>query len=765
MENSTFTLTKLACMTAMALSSATPDAFAQEEQPEEKQHAIEKIMVTAQKRSESLQDVPVAMTVTTAEQLERDQIYSITDLQRTTPALEVSQSFGGESNGGGRMRGIGTNVFNETAAASVAIVVDQVPQGNVVSPQLFDLAQVEVLRGPQGTLFGQTASAGVIQVTTKAPDYTEVSGEIGADYAWDDVDRTIIRGALNVPVTDYSALRFSGRVTKEKGLQRNIVLDQDNVTEEQSYRIRYRNEAREDLMVDLIGEYNLQDFDGVNFFAPAIAPTFAPSIGNYTACGLTDIQPDAREYCAEKMSQEKRETMSLSAIVNWHIPDHTLTSVTAYKEKNIETIHRNYTSRVGAPTAVRENLESTGEQISQELRLSSDTDSDFQYIAGVFFSRYAYDTGALNDPEYGNPLNLTGFSVCATSIDAVPPVPFLQAAFAANGYWCPVGAAAVMEDIDVSSQAIFADVTYDVNTDVTLFGGLRYTRQKSEFRSGLDGEFNNSGDTTDNEVSGRAGVRWRISDDNMIYSSVSRGFKGSLVEISANPGVAPNILKPEIATSFEIGNKMTLLDGDIAIDTNLFFTKIDNFQSQRTIYVDAELTAVSTNVEEVESKGFEIDVFGQLTDSITLNAGYIYAEAEYPDGYLGDDGTDLTGEQLIFAPKHKFTVSGEYFKALGENMEAFVNANATYKSKVILRASSDPLFAYDGYWNIGASVGVRDIDGQWRASLFARNLTDEAAPAAYLAGDYAGTADGGVRALPIAGITTRLIGVSFDYKF
>ena len=106
MENSTFTLTKLACMTAMALSSATPEAFAQEEQQEEKQHAIEKIMVTAQKRSESLQDVPVAMTVTTAEQLERDQIYSITDLQRTTPALEVSQSFGGESNGGGRMRGM-----------------------------------------------------------------------------------------------------------------------------------------------------------------------------------------------------------------------------------------------------------------------------------------------------------------------------------------------------------------------------------------------------------------------------------------------------------------------------------------------------------------------------------------------------------------------------------------------------------------------------------------------------------------------------------
>jgi iron complex outermembrane receptor protein len=188
---------------------------------------LEEIIVTAQKRAEKLQDVPVAITVATQEQLERDQIYTLTDLQRITPALEVSQTFGGESTGGGRIRGIGTNVFNPSAAGSVAIVIDQVPQGNVSFPQVFDLAQVEVLRGPQGTLFGQTASAGVINMTTLAPDASGFSAKLGFDYsdkgtAGSRFGQQVVRGSLNVPLTDSSALRLSTFYKNEIGLQRNV---------------------------------------------------------------------------------------------------------------------------------------------------------------------------------------------------------------------------------------------------------------------------------------------------------------------------------------------------------------------------------------------------------------------------------------------------------------------------------------------------------------------------------------------------------------
>ena len=147
---------------ALAVGSVQ-HAQAQEKSNDASRITLEEIIVTAQKRAESLQDVPIAITVTTQEQIQRDQIYSLSDLQRTTPALEINQTFGGET-GGGRIRGIGTNVFNQTAEGSVAIVVDGVPSGNVPNPQIFDVAQIEVLRGPQGTLFGQTASAGVIGI-------------------------------------------------------------------------------------------------------------------------------------------------------------------------------------------------------------------------------------------------------------------------------------------------------------------------------------------------------------------------------------------------------------------------------------------------------------------------------------------------------------------------------------------------------------------------------------------------------------------------
>ncbi|MFM5950685.1 MAG: TonB-dependent receptor plug domain-containing protein, partial [Novosphingobium sp.] len=151
--------------TILAAAIATP-AYAQEASDESSAASDDTIIVTARKRDENLVDVPVPISVTTGAQLERDKVYSITDLQRTTPALEVSQTSGGEVNGGARLRGLGTGVFNATVSPSVAFVVDQVPQGNLTFPLMFDLAQVEVLRGPQGTLFGQGASAGVINIST-----------------------------------------------------------------------------------------------------------------------------------------------------------------------------------------------------------------------------------------------------------------------------------------------------------------------------------------------------------------------------------------------------------------------------------------------------------------------------------------------------------------------------------------------------------------------------------------------------------------------
>lgn len=236
-----------AVITALSMSTLSLPVFAQEAAAEENNDKVEVIMVTAQKRMESLQEVPISMSVATEAQLERDQINSLNDLNRIAPGLEIVDSFGGDASGGGRVRGIGTNIFNEGASGSVAVVIDEVPSGNIAMPSIFDMSQVEVLRGPQGTLFGQSASVGVINITTKAPDPYEFSGYASINYSKNDFESRILEGSVNVPVSENSALRFSLRSDVSDG-QYNKQLDETNESKKTSARVRYLIEPSDEFV-------------------------------------------------------------------------------------------------------------------------------------------------------------------------------------------------------------------------------------------------------------------------------------------------------------------------------------------------------------------------------------------------------------------------------------------------------------------------------------------------------------------------------------
>src|SRR6185295_16297753 len=206
-------------------------------------NAFEEIIVTAQKREEKLQDVPVAVTVVSSDQLQAQRVYTIADLARTTPSLEMIQAFGGPG-GGGQIRGVGTQSFTRSAEGAVGIVVDGVPQGNVPNNAIFDIGRVEVLRGPQGTLFGLTSSAGVINMTTVAPNVSEFSGIAHVDLSDDgksgsEYGQQTIRGAVNIPLGASSALRVSVNGNRMEGVQRNALTDENNVLKDGAIRARY----------------------------------------------------------------------------------------------------------------------------------------------------------------------------------------------------------------------------------------------------------------------------------------------------------------------------------------------------------------------------------------------------------------------------------------------------------------------------------------------------------------------------------------------
>src|SRR5271154_5943895 len=200
------------------------------------ENSLTEIVVTAQKRPELLQDVPVAVTVITATQLADEHIYSIADLARTTPSLEMVQAFGGPG-GGGQIRGIGTTSFNPTAEGAVGIVVDGVPQGNVNITNLYDLQRVEVLKGPQGTLFGLTSSAGVINMVTGAPDPTKFYATAHVDYSDDGkfgskFGEETERVVLNAPLTSTAAIRLAVSDDRTKGVQVNNFSGTDAISTE-----------------------------------------------------------------------------------------------------------------------------------------------------------------------------------------------------------------------------------------------------------------------------------------------------------------------------------------------------------------------------------------------------------------------------------------------------------------------------------------------------------------------------------------------------
>jgi outer membrane receptor protein involved in Fe transport len=735
------------------------------------------IIVTARKREENLIDVPLPVTVATKAQLDRDQVYGLNDLQRVTPALEISQTSGGETNGGGRLRGVGTGVFNSSVASSVAVIVDQVPIGNLSFPQLFDMAQVEVLRGPQGTLFGQGASAGVLNITTVAPttDAFKVSGSVDfADKgtAGSEVGELVVNAGVNVPLGAQAALRLSTQYKKETGLQRSVTTGRDNKIEDFGVRLRALLEPTETLTINLTGQYAKNTSDGQNFFAIAIAPNRTTPFGppgatlgslsngaylNATSCAMTVISARAEEYCEAAPTEVETTVGGLSAVIDLELSDAvSVTSVSGYRERTFDQVSRDFSRITGTFAARQELTRENSRGFSQELRASISSDS-LDLVVGTFYSDFQFDrvpigSGpfAFNNTTSGQRV---GFSICNFVTNACIPQAFNPGPLFVNF---------AKETTENRGLAGFVDATVKLGEQFSLFGGLRYDDYKNTTSIGSNTLTpTRVFVTTDNNLSGRIGASFKPNPDTNIFASYSIGYKPPAV--GTNPAGALFQLKPEKSDAVEIGVKTRV--GRVQLSANAFYTKLQDFQSQTSIFVGTALISQPLNVPKLTSKGFEVSAFGQVLPGFNVNAGYQFNDFKYPTGYVGDDGGNLGGTQFLNAPRHKFTLSGDYGVPVSDNLEVFLNANLVYKSKVLLAQRSDPRYRYPSHEIINLGFGVRHPDGDWNASVFVRNLTKEREPTAYLASTFAGQADGGIRAWPVAGLTARVVGVRAGFAF
>ena len=721
-----------------AMACAAP-VQAQQAQPP----SSAEIVVTAQKRVERLQDVPQSISVASQADLERAQVNTVSDLARIAPSLEIQQAPGQSVGGGGQIRGIGTQSFQNGAVGSVGVVVDQVSQGNVNISDLFDIARVEVLKGPQGTLFGLTTSAGVINITTNKPDFTRFSARIrselsAAGTAGSEYGQQVVQGLVNVPVAANAALRVSGNMNLRQGVGYNTLTGKYDAHDTWGLRGRFLWQPTDRLTVNIIGDYSQTRDRGSDFFT--IYKANSDLASTLAQCGIV-AGAGNRSYCSNTDVRNLTKTYGGSIQIDYDAGAVQLTSVSAYREQKtgpgMTDIFRldPYGLRIlSGPANGRQSL------FTQELRAASPSGAKLEYTIGLFGSSQRQYTQAANFDIYANtPFGL--FPVVAQS---------------GTDIW---------EHDD--SLAVFGQATWHVGDHLRLIGGGRYTSEKLDVpyysRDTLSGGHVS---TTVGNVSWKGGAQYEFNRRLMTYVTISRGYKGSQVALGdlTVAGNVPKVIRPEIPTNYEAGLKATMMGGRLALDLSAFWMDLKDYQGQLCTPNSAGgLTCNPQNISNVASRGIEFNLSGRATRELTFNAGLIWNPVTYPAGFLGQDGSDLSGRQLQAAPLWKGTLSAEYARSITQRVDGFLSGDVVYKSSLRVAASTDPNLTWGPHATLGGRIGIRSADGRWSAAIFGRNLTGNREPVLR----YANFPDGstGSYGQILTPAAFRQVGLQVDAKF
>lgn len=726
----------IACLMSSAAFLAAPAMAQTAETADPQTDAAGDIVVTAQRRVERVQDVPISISVVSGDQLDRQQVLEVRDLARTNASVNFGNTGSNEAGGGAFIRGIGTAALTRSAEAAVGIVVDGVVQGNTNVGNLFDISRVEVLRGPQGTLFGQSVSAGVINMSTVAPDPSRVSGKVSGEFAGNgfagsEYGRLIVRGALNLPLSSDSAIRVSAFGGRTKGVLHNTNLKKDDRTDDVGVRARFKGQFG-NLTVNLIGDYSHTNlFDGGFFTLIDASPNpIANWAGTLAACGVTP-RPGNFNHCSSPSEVQRVKTYGGSAQFDLELGDITVTSITALRKKDIFT-HQDV-DRTPVELNPFLNIDFYGttdyQQFTQEIRVASDPGRPFSFTLGGFY--YKADTANESGPQTGVVVRLQ--------------LPFLPFPLFSTTY---DSSRARSENLSAFGEARYKSGPF------TVFAGGRLTGAKQRTRSQRQ-NINTapfpgtsplvSADNTfkDTDFSWRVGAQYAASPQLMAYATLSRGYKNAQVIpvlFLGTDSLAPivettRVSLPEKPMAFELGLKSTLLNGRLLLNIDGFYQDTKNLQTQTWIQLAGQPfpSLIPGNASKVISKGIEADVYFKMSRSFTLSASATYNVAKYPADYFDGENVSLKGEQIAQAPRFAATISGEYAAPISGDVEGFISLDGRYRSKVRLADSRlSPQYTVDKErFTLGGRLGVR-LPDRWSAAIFANNITGTRIPSVLL---------------------------------
>jgi iron complex outermembrane receptor protein len=682
---------------AADVSTASPMA---EQAPETA--TLQAVTVTATRREEPLQQVPVAVTVLDGEQLERDNRNGVASIAQQVPALNFRT---GASNKDTSlfMRGVGTISTSPGVEPTVATVVDGVvyARPGQATLDLLDLERIEVLRGPQGTLFGKNASAGVLNIVSKAPT-AEPHGYIDQSYYSGNESRTRfgIGGSLIADTLKASVTTLFG--TYDGNVHNKANGQEVNGYNHKGARGKLEFTPNEDVKLTVIGDYMQSHDDAPNgVISQALTPAFANALSPVRASN------DNRDLISDYRSHVDDINKGLSAQLDWNLGDYTLTSITAWRGWNNTQWQDG--DRLANVSAAFPGTEDKGDldfnQYSQELRLASPKGQFLEYVGGLYYMHGKDDETyrrTLITPTATN----TGVADYSTTSD---------------------------------SYAVFGESTLNFTPAFRGIAGLRWTHDDLEYDhrrvstsattvSGIQPGTSSSGSVDEDGWSGRLGVQYDLSDSVMAYLTYSRGYKGPAYNVFFNMQPRDTgALKPETSNNWELGIKATTWNHRLTTNVAVFHSEYSNYQANFFDSVAGQVVTRLINAGSVSTEGVEADYALQATRNLKFSGAIAYTKARI-DQFSCPAGAaascDVNGKTLPYAPDWKSYVRADYTIPLDNGLDIELGTDYSWQSEVQYDISQNPDTKQGAYGLWNASAAVADYSNGWRVAVLAKNLTD-----------------------------------------
>jgi iron complex outermembrane receptor protein len=686
-----------------AIAQDAPDQAGQADQQEAAPRRLPSVSVTARKTSEDIQDVPLSVSAFDAEAIADFGFTDSLAIDDQVPNLEI-KTFGGNPNI--FIRGVGNNDFNATTVSPVSIYSDDVLQGLTGGQmmQMFDLERVEVLRGPQGTLFGRNTTGGAINFYSRKPGNTQegyVRMGIGS------YNRTELEAAATVIAVDGKlATRFAGKMVSDDGDRRNLYNgERANATDLASVRAITRYTPNDDVEVLWNIHYGKDRSDYQQG-----KPVGVINGGN--VLGYVDPVPNDAKYINVNRTDNRHhaDTWGTNLAVTWDFGDYTLKSVTGY-----EDVETDYLGDIDqSPLSLDElRFQQDGDQISQEFNLSYDGGGDLTWISGVYFLKedFHYRTSG---PLFGDVPSAT------LPLDA-------------------------QSQRDTKTYAIYGEASYQLTDAFSITGGLRYTSEEKD--ATLDslltyGAFGtqpagltvplipetNRSDEWD-AWSGRVLAKYEFGADSMVYGSISRGFRSGGYNLGAffDPNEFTKV-DPEYLTSYELGLKTTILDDRLRANMAVFrydYTDLQVFTFTQGSSTANPIVIALENAADAEVSGFEGEFTAVPVDGMNLSLGIGYLDANY-ENYMSLIAGDLSGNRLPGAPEWNINFAGQQDFTIANRWVVtprleYVFVDQRYfdpnELEAISSGGSHELF--------NARLSIAPEEGGWEVALWAKNIGDE----------------------------------------